>query len=609
MRPDFDRILRLFERGQVRAAEALCDAALRRDGDDAELLHYKGAFAMGERRWTRALEYFRQAAASEPGDPRYHLSLAICLWVAGGTKEAAAAAERGLRKFPRNRDLTVHWAKLLDEAGDPRAFQALLRAIPLTEKPAPLLSRAAWIAENDGHLSRSAELYAELLKISPRDEAALNSLACLRSAQGRIGEALRLLRKAASLPGAPPWIGSNRLLTLLYDPGASASRIFFEHRSWAARVGDRGERERAPGVSRKKLRIGYVSADFRLHAVAYFAESILERHDRGRIETHCFSNSPRRDRVTARFRKFAAGWHQIDEMSDDEAAEAVRRAKIDVLVDMSGHSSNNRLTLFAQKPAPIQVNYLGYQATTGLQAIDYRFTDSLADPPGLSECFHSETLVRLDPCFQCYRPLLARIPVDAPPCESRGYVTLACFAIRQKLSPPLLEAWAEILRRSRAKLLLKCYSLSDREVRRELIDFFDRRGVSRKRLLLADWTPGMRAHLASYSEADLMLDTYPYNSATMTCEALWRGVPTVTWAGKTFVSRMGVSILTQVGLEDLIATSAAGYVEKAVRAISDASQLGVWRRSMRKTMRASPLMDAERLTRQIEDAYFRMWRA
>jgi protein O-GlcNAc transferase len=609
--PRLERVLWLRENGRVREALKVCSTLLRRDQRNAEALHTSGVLAAELGNWRRASYFFTKAAFGPAVEPRYFTSLAASLWCLRRGVEAAAAAAEGLRAFPRDKDLLIHHAKLLADINDVRALPALKRAIPLAPDPSSLLERAATIAENAGNLTASAAFWHRFLELVPRDFGALNNLARVRSAQGRIAEAVALYRRALRLQGTPEVVGSNLLLTLLYDAGATPRKIFAEHRAWAARVGEPSVRShQAPAVRRSKLRVGYVSGDFRMHAVAYFAEPVLKNHNPDRIEVHCFSNLAEHDRVTARFRQYAAGWHQIDQLNDDDAAECIRRAGIDILIDMSGHSCNNRLPLFARRPAAIQANYLGYQATSGLRALDYRFTDSIADPPGKTERLHSETLVRLDPCYQCYRPLLARMPVDPPPCETRGFVTLACFAIRQKLSPPLLEAWAGILKQSPStRLLLKCYSLSDRDVRHELVAFFDRRGISPRRLDLISWTPTMRDHLRSYARADLMLDTYPYNSATMTCEAMWRGVPTVTWAGSTFVSRMGATLLTQVGLQNLIANSAADYVEKALAAIRDAPWLAERRRSLRGQMRNSPLMESIRLTRQMEDAYFRMWRA
>ena len=517
----------------------------------------------------------------------------------------------GLRVFPADTGLLVHRAKLLAQDEDPRALQALRLAIPIASDPVPLLAQAAGIVERVGNLRDTAEFLEEAARLKPKDSGTLNHLAAVRSAQGRVAEALDLYDRAVACGPPSTPAGSNRLLAMHYDAEATARRIFAAHRAWASRVEPQAKLiAHAPAVRRNRLRVGYVSGDFRLHAVSYFSAPVLENHDPRRIEVHCFSNSALHDRVTARFRRIAAGWHPIERMNDDQAADCVQRAKIDILVDMSGHSAHNRLRVFARKPAPIQANYLGYPSTTGLKAMDYRFTDSVADPPGLTERFHSETLVRLDPCFLCYQPLLAHLPPGPPPCESLGDVTLACFAIRHKWSPVLLDAWAEILRRARrTRLLLKSYSLCDSEVRREIREFFRERGISPNRVELARWSPTLRDHLLSYRRADLMLDTYPYNGTTMTLEALSRSVPVVTWSGSTFLSRVGASPLRQVGLDDLITTSAGEYVNRTVEAAADPARLAAWRRGLRSRMRSSVLMQPERLARQMEAAYFQMWRA
>lgn len=474
----------------------------------------------------------------------------------------------------------------------------------------PLLARAARICELQGLLGKSARFWSEYLKLAPRDGAAINNLAGVRGAQGRIAEALELYREAARIRAVSIPARSNRLLMLHYSNQPPAS-LFAEHRAWGQTVGGPSRSfPRAPSIRRKKLRVGYVSGDFRLHAVAYFIEPILRSHDPDQVEVHCFSNSPLEDAVTTRLRRFTAGWSGIAGMSDERAAESIRRAKIDILVDLSGHTALGRLPLFALKPAPIQVNYLGYPDTTGLRAVDYRFTDSIADPPGTTEHVHTETLIRLDPCFLCYRPLLERLPVGPPPSTSNGYVTLACFAIRQKLSQATLEAWGEILRLvPRSRLLLKCRSLADPDVARGIREFFRSRGISSRRLQLEAQTPGMREHLISYRRADLMLDPYPYNGTTMTCEALWMGIPAITWSGQTHAARVGATILNAVGLPQLIADSADSYVGKAVKTAADPARLAALRRELRSRMRASPIRDAIGLTRRIEQSYRQMWLA
>jgi predicted O-linked N-acetylglucosamine transferase (SPINDLY family) len=242
--------------------------------------------------------------------------------------------------------------------------------------------------------------------------------------------------------------------------------------------------------------------------------------------------------------------------------------------------------------------------------MDYRFTDCIADPPGKTEHLHSEKLVRLDPCFLCFRPWWQRLPVGPPPCEEAGFVTLASFAIREKLSPTVLEAWARILALvPRARLVLKCHAMSDPSVRQQLRDFFSARGIANRRLIFAGSVPSARQHLECYRHVDLVLDPYPYNGTTVTCEALWMGVPTVTWAGETHVSRVGASVLSQVGLQELIAHSAAEYVQKAVEAACSPQRLMEWRRTLRRRMHGSPLMDGERFAGAVEEAYRKMRRA
>jgi predicted O-linked N-acetylglucosamine transferase (SPINDLY family) len=323
---------------------------------------------------------------------------------------------------------------------------------------------------------------------------------------------------------------------------------------------------------------------------------------------YCYSDVRRPDAVTARIRKSAVVWRELRGLSDPQAADLIRRDQVDILVDLAGHTARNRLLVFARKPAPVQVTYLGYPDTTGLNTIDYRLTDAWADPPGQTERFHTEELVRLPRGAWCYRP-----PEDAPavedlPAWSAGSITFGCFNNFAKVTPRMIGAWADILRDvPGARIILKSPVLMESSTRRLALERFRAHGIEGARVgLFGPVEP--EQHLAFYNWIDIALDTFPYHGTTTTCEALWMGVPVVVLAGATHASRVGVSLLASVGLADWAADSLEAYVERAVRAARELDRLRLLRAGLRERMAQSPLTDAKVLTRDLEAAYRRMWR-
>jgi predicted O-linked N-acetylglucosamine transferase (SPINDLY family) len=389
-------------------------------------------------------------------------------------------------------------------------------------------------------------------------------------------------------------------------------RIMREHLAW-------GEHHRSlkpeenrfanPPDPQRRLRLGYVSPDFRTHSVAFFLEPLLAHHDPATVEVYAYAHVPRPDAVTERLKTRVQGWRDIHGLSDDQVADLIRQDRIDILVDLAGHTANNRLLVFARKPAPIQVTYLGYPNTTGLTAIDYRLTDALADPPGETERYHTETLIRLPHGFLCYQPPSHAPAVAPPPAAVNGYVTFGSFNNLAKVTPKVVEVWARILKAVEgARVVMKNKSFSDAATRERCHEQFIRHGIERERIALRDRLTALEDHLGLYHQIDLALDTFPYHGTTTTCEALWMGVPVITLAGHTHAARVGVSLLTRVGLPELIAQNEDDYVERAVALAQDLPRLTELRATLRQRMTQSPLCDAPAFTRNLEAAYREMWR-
>jgi len=457
-------------------------------------------------------------------------------------------------------------------------------------------------------LNFAAEYFERSILARPGDAVFHNNLGSVLVDSGRAEEAAAVFRQALALDPGSSAARANLLFALALLPGERPEDTYAEHLAWAKIHAEplRGQ-ARAHGNSpdpERRLRIGYISADFRQHALSQFVEPVLARHARAAFEVFCYHGGSVVDEVTRRLMRHAEHWHNIAEMDDARAADLVRADEIDILVDVSGHTSGNRLPLFARKPAPLQVGFLGYLNTTGMKAMDYRISDRYADPPGASDRVHTETLLRLPRTLWCYQAPDDAPPVSALPAVRRGYVTFASFNNLAKLNPRVLALWAELLRQVPGSRLL-------------VMAVPDEGAAARLRRGLAGIEPDRVATLGrlerkgywqQFSEVDIALDPFPYAGGATTCDALWMGVPVVTLAGDYGFSRSGVTILANAGLKQLVAQTAGNYLDLARGLAGDLDQLVRLRAGLRAGLRLSPLMDAAAYMRDLESAYRRIWR-
>ncbi len=397
---------------------------------------------------------------------------------------------------------------------------------------------------------------------------------------------------------------SNLLYALNFDSRTSPEQLFREHCEFGKRIG--GIAAPAPAWRPKRLlKIGYVSGDFCDHPVSYFFEPVLENHRRGSFEITLYSSTARRDFLTRRLRRLAYRWRDVRAASDATLAGMVQRDGIDILVDLAGHTSIARLGTFARKPAPVQATYLGYPNTTGLAAMDYRITDQWADPPGMTERLHTEELVRLPSGFLCFRAPDASPEVAKSACLDAGGITFGSCSKPPKWTQGVIRTWAAILRQVPDSRLLLHHSTAVTNQARILEAFFSH-GIAPNRIAISgalDW----RAHWEWFHQVDLALDPFPYHGTTASCETLWMGVPFITLAGRTHVERVGVSLLTRIGLEGLVARDEEEYVALAVGLAARREALADLRAGMRRRLQNSTLMDGRGFTRSLEDAYRTMW--
>jgi len=393
-----------------------------------------------------------------------------------------------------------------------------------------------------------------------------------------------------------------------YLSAANRQATFDRHRQFGSMMSMPSPRAFAlsPDPDRR-IRIGYVSPNFTRHSVGYFVEPVLQHHDRERYEVYCYHNHRMSDDTTARIRGLSHAWRDISHANDDAVEELIRNDAIDILVDLAGHSKGNRLGVFARKPAPLQMTWLGYPDTTGLRTVDFRITDRITDPRPDAEQWYTERLLHIDNLFLCYQP-----PADSPPVERsrrrESEVVFCSFNNIAKVNDDTVRLWSRILAEvPTSRLVIKSASLGFADTVDRALECFERNGVAADRLELRGWINDRQNHLELYNTADIALDTFPYNGTTTTCEALWMGVPVVSRAGAAHMSRVGAAILGCAGLHDLVAQTEAEYVDIAIGLALDRARRMSLRAGLRNTLLSSPLLDQAGFTRRLERQFRTAW--
>ncbi|MBD29307.1 MAG: hypothetical protein CMO38_08665, partial [Verrucomicrobiaceae bacterium] len=447
-------------------------------------------------------------------------------------------------------------------------------------------------------------------ELKPEYAEAYNNLGNAFNSLGKHEEAIATYNKAIKLRPDYAEAYSNRNLSLNYSSCWEKAFIFEQHLEFEKKFGEPDIKtpSNARFCDRPKtlLRIGYVSSDFKIHSVAHFFESLLENHTSTNVETFCYYNDTRIDKTTRRLMRYSDHWRSVVGLSDADLVQIIKDDNINILVDLAGHTSKNRLLVFAQKPAPIQITWLGYPNTTGLKAIDYRFTDIIADPIGESDKMHSEKLIRLKNTFLCYKGNKNIFTNYDPPSKSQGYITFGSFNNLAKITPAVIKVWSSILHNSpNSQLLLKSRQL--RFNSKECLSHFEKEGITEDRIKLLGFL-SKDDHLALYNSIDTCLDPFPFNGATTTCEALWMGVPVITLIGDRHAGRVGASLLTNLGMTNLIAQDSDDYIEKALKVSNDRDYLQRLRENIRGLMLNSSLCDGQAFATEVERVYHKIWR-
>lgn len=572
-----------------------------------------------------AIESYRQALQNDPGSATAWLNLGNALMNAPlpdhetrrrNLEEAEAAYRAALKSRPdwaeasfglgcalENRGLleeasaAYRRALILDPGHDKAAFNlADIDATQLTERK---------------EIGAARQVLLDALARNPGHNRLLARLAEIDSERGRLRDAVALYRKILedSPDGLINEVNTALLFTLNLLPEITAEELFSAHQLYGQKVEERVStlQTHVTREPHRRLRIGYVSPDFRQHPVAVFILPVLRAHDRNEVEVYCYHNHQGVELFTEKIRACADHWRDIAKVDHDTVARWIVDDRIDLLIDLAGHTTNDRVLVFAQQPAPVQLTWLGYLGTTGLSRMNYRICDAYSDPPGIADAFHTEHLLRLPDSQWCYEPQEQVPPPTRLPFLTKGYWTFGSYNNAAKLNEAVFAMWAAVLQAfpgSRLRVFAITSPDLEQWVRSQCTQF----GITSDRItcigrvFYADY-------LASAAEVDISFDTFPYNGGTTTCDNLLMGLPVASVAGKRTISRSGVSLLTNMGLQDWLADSPQDMPALLRRQLADPDRVATLRAELPGRMRASPLMDSPRFTKNLERLYREAWQA
>jgi len=566
------------------------------------------------REFRQAGELFNRVVRKNPRDIEAWMALAAIHGMSGAYADAETCSRRVLRINPQLPGAWLNLGSAQSNQGEyARAAESYRKVIAL--QPDTLIayqSLGNTLRKLNSHME-AIRVFNQALALQPNNSSVFYDLGNTYKACGELGKAIACFRQAMRLAPDNLQAHANLIACMLYSETTGQQELFREQTAWG-RAMEAGlpatpRHENSP-VTDRRLRVGYCSPDFRNHSVAFFFEPLLEAHDRDRFEIICYSQVDCPDATTQRLNLLADHWRDTCGMSNDELYATIKSDEVDILVDLAGLTQGNRLEVFARRPAPVQINYLGYASGTGLASMQYRFTDEWADPQGEADDFHVEKLVRLPRGFLCYRP-----PDDAPvvaglPALESGYITFGSFNNLAKVTPAVVRFWSELLQAvPNSRLICKAERLSDTSIRQRYMELFEAHDIPVERVELLGQVNSTAGHLGLYSRVDIGLDTFPYNGTATTLEALWMGVPVVVLEGDRHMARVGVSILQQAGLQEFIARDSSEYISIVVGLVHDLERLAALRADLRTRIEQSSLCAATDFTRDVESAYRGLWEA
>lgn len=617
LRPNYIEVLSnlgewCFAKGQLQEALDWVNQALHVDSRFFEARINKTAVLFESGAYEEALTFAEALVRDLPESAEAQLNLGNVLVHTGKTKLGVQKFMTALELKPGYAEAHFNLASLLGSKADlANTIDYLERRLKEFGESVQTMGLLANAHHAAGNIAKAEAFSDRILAKQPDNLGALISRGACYSVSGDVASALAMYQRVMELDPTQWAIGSNISFEYNNVAGVDRQTIFNYHLEWARKI-EAPYLGQAPGFERdrnphRKLRIGYVSGDFVRHPVGFLLRDILHHHDAANFSVHCFSMAVRPEEVLPELRQAADSWEDIFFLSDEEVVALVRDADIDILFDLSGHTAFHRLSAFARRMAPIQVEWIGYFHSTGMSAMDYFMTDPHTSPIGSGQLF-SEIPVHLPHTRFCYGPPVYAPEPTPPPLTKRGHVTFGSFNRLAKVTDVVVRAWCEILKGlPNSRLLLKAGSLGDEMVRQRMMDRFKAQGIEPDRIELREGS-GHPEMLAEYGDIDIALDTFPFNGGMTTLEALWMGVPVVTIAGDTVVSRQTVSVLANLELEGGLAfADVNAYVQGAIALAKDVQRLGELREQLRPRMQASPLRDSETFTRDLEVLLRQMW--
>lgn len=555
-----------------------------------------GMSLMRQGRNAEALEPLQKAAKLLPGDFDTHYDLGLVIQEQGRPAEAEACFRRTLELKPDFAEAHNNLGILLGMQGRfPEAEASFRRALKIWPGFAEAHNNLGIVLERQGSLAEAEASYRRALEINPDYvEAHDNQSVILLKIKPEYTEAQ-----------------SNQLFTLNSTFGHSPEYCLEQARQFGRMVASKANKRFSSwplcATPPKRLRVGVVSGDLNNHPVGYFLESILAHLDPTRLELVAYPTHLKSDELTQRIKPYFAEWKPLSGLDDEAAAWLIHADGVHVLLDLSGHTAHNRLPIFAWKPAPVQVSWLGYFATTGMAEMDYLLADEVGLPDASSREQYTETIKYLPDTRLCFTAPEVGVPVAALPALANGHITFGCFQNLFKVGDAVLTAWGKILAAlPGARLRMQCKQLDTPLLQEQWGQRLRRCGIDPARVKMLGAVP-RATYLAAHNEVDMILDTFPYPGGTTTCEALWMGVPTLTLAGGSLLARQGASLLSAAGLKDWVAGDEAEYVAKAISLAGDIAMLSGLRAGLRQQVLASPLFDAPRFARNLEAALWEMW--
>ncbi|HTV49456.1 MAG TPA: tetratricopeptide repeat protein [Phycisphaerae bacterium] len=636
--------IRYQNAGKFQEAEAIYRKILAQNPNQPDAMHFLGVLANQVGKPQVAADLIGRAISLRPNVAEYHNNMGVALAELGRFDEAIkhyhtavnlkpmypevrnnlgnALREKGLlaeavREFQAAIHFKSDYPEPYNNMGNAykdlhrinEAIEAYRSAIRCKPEYAQAHNNLGNIFRDQGKLDEATEEYRIALKFRPDLAQIQANLGNVLRDRGKLDEAIAIYRAALERNPSLIQIHSNILYNMHFHPGYDAKRLYDEHVSWRKRHAEAFKQSIRPYTNNRdperRLKIGYVSPDFRQHVVGANLLPLLQKHDRKNFEIICYSDVVNPDSLTARIRLLIDNWRNVVGVSDQDVTEMIRRDQIDILVDLTLHMANSRLPVFARKPAPVQVTYLGYCSTTGLDTIDYRLSDPYLDPPGTDLSVYTEKTIRLPRTYWCYQPGSMAPQEEEPPVVQTGYITFGCLNNFAKVSPEAMDLWAQIMNAlPGSRLILHANSGSHLA---EVRERFTHTGLAGERIEFVGVRPWPR-YVATYNLIDITLDPFPYGGGITTCDSLFMGTPVVSLSGQTAVGRGGRSLLTNIGLPDLVAQTPEEYKQIVLKLAGDLPRLKELRRTLRQRMMASPLMDAASFARDVEAAYRAMWR-